>query len=108
MQIDDEDEPPKKPARPTLRCEEMLNEIVTYIAADSPRQAEIMYETFYETLKILETMPGIGTKYKDGMRKCGLGKFRRYNIYYREQESIIEILGIWHTSLGTEFEESVF
>jgi plasmid stabilization system protein ParE len=56
-------------------------------------------------LKILEAMPEIGTKCKNGMRKCGLGKFRRYNIYYRETETNIDILGIWHTSRGTEFED---
>jgi len=53
---------------------------------------------------VLEAMPGIGTKYKNGMRKIRLGKFR-YNIYYRENENNIDILGIWHTSRGTEFEE---
>jgi plasmid stabilization system protein ParE len=50
-------------------------------------------------------MPGIGTKHKKGTKKIQLGKFRRYNIYYREKENEIEILGIWHTSRGTEFED---
>jgi len=50
-------------------------------------------------------MPGIGTRYKNGMRKANLGKFRRYNIYYKESETNIEVVGIWHTSSGTEFEE---
>jgi len=50
-------------------------------------------------------MPELGTIYKNGMRKFKLGKFR-YNIYYRENKTTIDILGIWHTSRGTEFEES--
>jgi len=46
--------------------------------------------------------------YKEGIRNIKLGKFR-YNIYYRENESNIDILGIWHTSRGTEFGEfSIF
>jgi len=95
----------KKSAFLTPRCEELLEEALTYIAVDSPRQAEIMEEQFSETRRIIERMPGIGTKYGKGMRRTGLGKFRKYNVYYREKENLIEILGIWHTSRGTEFEE---
>jgi plasmid stabilization system protein ParE len=95
----------KKPAFPTLRCEEMLYEAATYIAVDSSIQAKILFEEFDRMLEIIECMPGIGTRYKKGMRKTGLGKFRKYNVYYREKETSIEILGIWHTSRGTEFEE---
>ena len=99
------DEIKRKPSRPTEECEEMLNEAIRYIAQDSPKQAEIMHNRFFEILKTLETMPGIGTIYKNGMRKIKLGKFR-YNIYYREKEDVVEILGIWHTSRGTEFGEA--
>jgi len=51
-------------------------------------------------------MPEIGTICQNGMRRFKLGKFR-YNIYYRVKEMEIEILGIWHTSRGTEFEETL-
>jgi len=95
----------KKPAFLTTRCKELLYEVLTYIAANSPRQAEIMEKQFSKIRRIIESMPKIGTKYKKGMRKTGLGKFRKYNVYYREKENSIEILGIWHTSRGTEFEE---
>jgi plasmid stabilization system protein ParE len=63
-----------------------------------------MLSQFEEILDILKRMPGIGTKYENGMRKIRLGKFR-YNIYYRELENEIEIVGIWHTSRGTDFED---
>jgi len=99
------DKPIKKPAFPTLRCEEMLCEATTYISTDSPIQAKMLLEEFDKMLEIIEGMPKIGTKYKKGMRKVGLGKFRKYNVYYREKENSIEILGIWHTSRGKEFEE---
>jgi len=54
---------------------------------------------------LLEKAPWIGTKHKNGMRQIKLGKFS-YNIYYREKETEIEILGIWHTRRGTEFEDN--
>jgi hypothetical protein len=39
------------------------------------------------------------------MRAIKLGKFS-YNIFYRENDTDVDILGIWHTSRGTEFEEN--
>jgi len=93
-----------KPAIPSLICEIMLNKALAYLAKQSLKQARIMHNQFYEILSILERFPGIGTKCENGRRKIKLGKFR-YNIFYRENENDIEILGIWHTSRGTEFEE---
>ncbi|MDR0515537.1 MAG: type II toxin-antitoxin system RelE/ParE family toxin [Fibromonadaceae bacterium] len=86
-------------------CEDMVKEAFDYIAIDSPEQAEKLKSAFYKVVNIIEIMPGIGTNYKYGMRKIGLGKFRKYNVYYRELETKIEIVGIWHTSRGTEFSE---
>ncbi|MCL2283303.1 MAG: type II toxin-antitoxin system RelE/ParE family toxin [Fibromonadales bacterium] len=93
----------RKASSLTPRCKEQLNKAMTFIAADSPRQAEIMAEQFSAVRKIMEIMPEIGSKYKNGIRKFLLGKFPYY-IYYKEKETEIEILGIWHTSRGTEFE----
>ena len=90
----------------TERCLEMLDEAVIYLRETAlvPEQAEIMNNQFFKAVKLLEVMPGIGTKYKNGMRKIRLGKFR-YNIFYIESKAKIEILGIWHTSRGTDFED---
>jgi plasmid stabilization system protein ParE len=93
-----------KPARYTIDCAEMLDEALKYLRERSPKQAEIMGDNFFQIVSILEKMPEIGTICHAGMRKFKLGKFR-YNIYYRELENEIEILGIWHTSRGTEFSE---
>jgi hypothetical protein len=60
---------------------------------NSPRQMEIMHDKFYDILNTLETMPGIGSKYEDGMRRFLLGKFP-YFIYYREHEDYLSIRGI--------------
>jgi len=97
-----DDERKIKPAITSLECEEMLNEALAYIAKNSLEQARLMYNHFKKILKLLETQPGIGTKYFNGMRKMLLGKFPYY-IYYIEQEDCIYIVGIWHTSRGTEF-----
>jgi len=93
-----------KPAIPTNECMEMLAEVLDYMEENSPKQANIMFEQFFKAMQIIEIMPGIGTKYKNGMRNIKLGKFR-YNIYYREKETETEVLGIWHTSRETNFEE---
>jgi len=94
---------PRKPSHTTKECDNMLREATAYIAEDSVEQAEIMIKTFDKVAEMLETLPELGTKYKYGIRKIGLGKFRRYNVYYRETETEIEILGILHTSRGVEF-----
>jgi len=86
-------------------CEIMLNNALAYLAKHSLKQARIMHDQFYEILSILERFPGIGTKCENGRRKITLGKFR-YNIFYRENENNIDILGIWHTSRGTDFIEA--
>jgi plasmid stabilization system protein ParE len=99
----EDDKPIWKPAFLTPICIKQLDVALTYIAADSQKQAEIMEEQFLKIRKLIELMPGIGTKYENGMRKFPLGKFP-YNIYYREKETEIEMLGIWHTSRGTDFE----
>jgi hypothetical protein len=72
-----------KPSILTPECDVMLEEALDYITVDSPRQAEIMQHQFSRIRKILERMPGIGTRCENGMRKIMLGKFR-YFIYYRE------------------------
>ncbi|MDR3000022.1 MAG: type II toxin-antitoxin system RelE/ParE family toxin [Fibromonadaceae bacterium] len=94
----------RKPVRYTLRLAKQLEEAINYLHNNyAPAQAEIMGRQFFKSVRLLEVMPGIGTIYKNGMRKIRLGKFR-YNIFYRELEAEIEILGIWHTSRGTDFE----
>ncbi|MCL2283378.1 MAG: type II toxin-antitoxin system RelE/ParE family toxin [Fibromonadales bacterium] len=103
--IQENDDLEKKPARLTLECFEMLAEAMEYIAENSLEQAEILRKRFFSILKILEVMPEIGTIYQNGLRKMKLGKFR-YFIYYREKIDYISIVGIWHTSRGTEFIES--
>jgi len=100
----EDDEIKRKPARMTNECFKMLDEAIAYIANNSERQAEIMNEKFRKIAKILEVLPGIGTMCGDGLRKMKLDKFR-YNIYYREQTDCIKLVGIWHTSRGTEFTE---
>jgi plasmid stabilization system protein ParE len=99
-----DDDIKRKLAYTTTECDIMLEEALVFMKKKSPKQAEIMLEKFRIIKNLLETFPEIGTIYKNGLRKFPLGKFR-YFIYYREKEDIIEIVGIWHTSRGTEFVE---
>ncbi|MDR2579995.1 MAG: type II toxin-antitoxin system RelE/ParE family toxin [Fibromonadaceae bacterium] len=96
----------RKPAIISEECLEMLQEAIIYLkeTALAPDQAEIMKSQFFKMVRMLERMPGLGVIYKNGMRRFMLGKFR-YQIYYKELEDEIEIVGIWHTSRGTEFED---
>jgi plasmid stabilization system protein ParE len=105
MELTDNDEIIRKPAKITPRCAENLREAINYIAENSPKQADILQQSFFRILDLLEIMPEIGTRYKSDLRKIKLGKFR-YNIYYKVKDEYISIRGIWHTSRGTEFEDS--
>jgi plasmid stabilization system protein ParE len=93
-----------KPAYTTPECDLMLKEAAAYIEESSPKQAEIMLEKFRKIKNMLEVFPEIGTRYKNGMRKIQLGKFR-YFVYYKVEEEKVKIVGIQHTSRGTEFSE---
>ena len=92
----------RKPSVLTEDCLIMLEEAVKYIKKTAPMQARIMKTQFYETRQIIERMPRIGVVYQKGIRKIKLGKFRYY-VYYKETKTVIEILGIWHTSKGSKF-----
>jgi len=93
----------RKKAKPTKKCMDMVKQEARFIKKNSPTQAKIFVKEFRETVDLIETLPGMGSQAKFGMKKMLLGKFRYY-VYYREKEINIEILGIWHTSRGTEFE----
>jgi plasmid stabilization system protein ParE len=96
----------RKPARYTLRLAKQLEKAINYLYDNyAPTQAEIMGRQFFNTVRNLERQPGLGTRYKNGMRRIMLGKFR-YFIYYREKETEIEIVGIQHTSMGAEFSDN--
>ena len=72
----DDDDIERKPAKYTLLLAEQLNEAIKYLREKNPNQAEIMGKQFFKTVRLLETMPGIGTMCQNGMRKFKLGKFR--------------------------------
>jgi plasmid stabilization system protein ParE len=93
------------PAKYTLDCVEMLDEVVKFYADKSPKRAEQIGNKFFEIVNLLEFMPEIGTICQNGMRKMLLGKFP-YFVYYRIKSDYISIVGRWHTSRGTDFVES--
>jgi plasmid stabilization system protein ParE len=96
----------RKPAKYTLDCADMLDEIIKDTAGRwSPEQAEKLGNKFFQIVDLLETMPEIGTICQNGMRKFLMGKYPFF-IYYRIKPKYISIVGIWHASRGTEFTDS--
>jgi len=89
----------------TPACKIQLLEALEFMAKYSLKKAKMMYDKFFQITELLETWPEIGTLYTNGLRRFLLGRFP-YFIYYREKEKNIEVVGIWHTSKGTEFVES--
>jgi plasmid stabilization system protein ParE len=103
MEIEDLEDQDKKQAIVTPRCEKMLSEATRYYTDKNlPEQAIELAGKFRQIVKLLELMPGIGTSWKSGIKTMLIRKYR-YNVYYRENETTIDILGIWHTSRGAEF-----
>jgi plasmid stabilization system protein ParE len=94
-----------KPSIATPRCKRQVKNAAAYIRRTSPKEAENFLMAFLKVTASIEAMPGLGTRDMDGMRKKLLGKFR-YWVFYEEQETKIDILGIWHTSRGTLFDPS--
>ncbi len=93
-----------RPCYLTPACKIQLKEALEFVANYSPKKAKLMYDKFFQILDLLETWSEIGTIYTSELRKFPLGKFP-YFIYYRIKETNIDVVGIWHTSRGADFEE---
>jgi len=104
MDTSTDNENKRKPSYLTPACKIQLKEVLEFVADYSPKKAKLMYDRFFQIIELLETWAEIGTIYTSELRKFPLDKFP-YFIYYRIKESEIEVVGIWHTSRGTEFEE---
>jgi plasmid stabilization system protein ParE len=67
----------RKPTTITDRCFEKLDEAVKYLRDNyAESQAEIMNAQFFKAVESIGRMPGIGTKYENGMRRIMLGKYK--------------------------------
>jgi len=62
MAITDTNELRRKPVKTNKRCEKMLDSAIRFIEQYSPQQAEIMRLQFFKVMRLLEIMPGIGSK----------------------------------------------
>ncbi len=90
--------------RVSRKCRKQVKNAAKYIETigDSPKQANILIDTFNEKAAEICKMPTIGMPLKNGMRKFPLGKFK-YNIYYRIEDKVY-FLGIHSMRRGKEFE----
>ncbi len=84
------------------RARQDILEIISYIASDNPGAAGALYEAYERILKHLEETPDMGRPYASSypqlrrVRAVAIGRFRRYLVFYRRQDSNVEVLRVLH------------
>jgi toxin ParE1/3/4 len=78
---------------------EDMRDIYRFIAADSPKFAQLTKDRIFELVKHLETFPKIGRNVpefeSDEFREI---IYKNYRVIYQIKQDIIEILAIFHSS----------
>ncbi len=87
--------------REATRC---LDEIYSYVAADSPAAAQKVAAGIYEKIQMLRTHPRLGQRYEPvADREVRETLYGHYRIaYLLRREDRIEILGIFHAAMDIE------
>jgi len=76
-----------------------LDAAVKYIAGGSPTNAQMVAQKIWNSVQLLRTQPGLGRPGRiDGTRELIIGGLP-YIVPYLEQEGVIVILRIMHTSM---------
>lgn len=76
-----------------------LDAAVKYIAKESPTNAQMVAQKIWNSMQLLTTQPGLGRPGRiDGTRELIIGGLP-YIVPYLEQEGVIVILRIMHTSM---------
>jgi toxin ParE1/3/4 len=79
-----------------------------YITQDSPDQALRFFDAARQTFAALARMPGMGQVYDSGdgdvvnIRKWSVKGFKKYLIFYRYDDEVIEILRVIHAQRDFE------
>ncbi len=79
-----------------------LGEIVSFISRDDPVAAQQVGEDILHSVELLQDFPHLGPTFprrgKTNVRE--IVARRAYRIFYRvlEEESLVEVLRVWHTS----------
>jgi toxin ParE1/3/4 len=82
--------------------EEDLGNIFDFIAKDDPRSAERVVQSINKTFPNLALFPQAGAAFRvrrlPGLRKFQVPDYRNYLVFYRETETSIRILYIFHAA----------
>ncbi len=82
--------------RKTDRAERDINNISDWIARDSESAAEKWLEELDEKLKVVATMPGIGTDRSDLRKGLRSYAFDNYLIFFKPTKSGVDIIRVIH------------
>lgn len=88
----------------TREAQIWLKDIHSYIAIDNPDAAQRTIAGILARAQLLETHPRLGQRYDaEGSREIRILLYGHYRIAYLiKSENTIDILGVFHGSLGIE------
>ncbi|MBN3944570.1 MAG: type II toxin-antitoxin system RelE/ParE family toxin [Nostoc sp.] len=85
-----------------------IDEYFAYIAQDNPDTALLFFDSVRETFAQLARMPGMGSRYPldnlrlQGLRKWAVKGFKKYLIFYFEQDESIQVVRILYAGQDIE------
>ncbi|MEM6614521.1 MAG: type II toxin-antitoxin system RelE/ParE family toxin [Cyanobacteria bacterium P01_C01_bin.72] len=86
------------------RASQDLDDCFTHIAENDPKAAFEFFDAARLTIAQLSKMPGLGSLYRvnsprlQGLRKWPVKDFRKYLIFYLDQDNCIEIIRILYAA----------
>ena len=79
-----------------------VKEIMDHISTDRPRTAKRFFDAFEKLAKRLADFPELGAIYEsddmvfEGLRVFSVPRFRKYLVFYRVEDDVIDIVRIIH------------
>jgi plasmid stabilization system protein ParE len=91
--------------RVTKRADAHIEQAAIWWKRNRPLAPDALEEELREAFSLLSAQPAIGAPALNaktkGVRRVHLARIH-YHLYYRVHRDEVEILGLWHTSRGTE------
>lgn len=91
--------------RVTKRAQAQIDQAATWWDDNRPRAPEAFDDDLSEAFSLLSIEPGIGVPVTNSrtpnVRRLHLVRIR-YFLYYRVRGDEVQVLGIWHTSRGSD------
>jgi plasmid stabilization system protein ParE len=93
----------RREVRITRRAQREALEAAAWWRANRPDAPTVFAEELIRAFELLSLYPGIGAQARNtrlmGVRRIHLARLR-YDLYYRADESKVEMLALWHSSRG--------